>query len=290
MRSPIGGTARVLAVAVLALACKRNVPSKQPVVEEPSPAAPAVDAGPGGAPPDVKAPPASAWGTPSGLSYTILVQGKGKDTPEPQDLVEVHYAGWTGDGQLFDSALGPASSQFELNTAMPGWIEALSHMVEGEKRRLWVPEKLTYGQDNPRHRTPPGALVFDLELMKIIKRPRPLPAPEDVSGPPRGAKRLHSGIAWRPLERGKGHHHPRPTDTVQVHYTRWTPDGKMIDSSLGSGQPTTMRVNSMGPAWTEALRLLVPGGKGRFWMPAALVSWAGPATTVVYDIELVAIK
>jgi FKBP-type peptidyl-prolyl cis-trans isomerase len=284
-------TCLFLAALALVSACKRNTPAApaSPPPAAPAPAAPAA-ASPTAAPSDVKAAPGDAWGTPSGLSYKILTPGTGTGNPEPQDLVDVHFAGWTADGQLFDSALAPASTQFELATAMPGWIEALSHMVEGEKRRLWVPAKLSYAQDDPRKRTPPGALVFDLELVKIIKRPRPVPAPADVAAPPRSAKRGKGGVRWRMLSKGAGHHHPRPRDTVQVHYTRWTPDGKMIDSSLAAGQPTTMRADSMGPAWTEALHLLVPGGKARFWMPAALVSWAGPATTVVYDIELVAIK
>ena len=44
-----------------------------------------------------------------------------------------------------------------------GWTEGLQLMVEGEKVRFWIPEKLAYqGRQEPR-----GLLVFDVELLKI---------------------------------------------------------------------------------------------------------------------------
>jgi FKBP-type peptidyl-prolyl cis-trans isomerase len=36
-------------------------------------------------------------------------------------------------------------------------------MVEGEKRRFWIPESLAYGGKGPIY----GDLVFDIELIKI---------------------------------------------------------------------------------------------------------------------------
>jgi peptidylprolyl isomerase len=38
-------------------------------------------------------------------------------------------------------------------------------MVEGEKTRFWIPEKLAYKGE----RAPYGLLVFDIELLKIAK-------------------------------------------------------------------------------------------------------------------------
>ena len=39
-------------------------------------------------------------------------------------------------------------------------------MVEGEKTRFWIPSELAYGNRPGR---PQGTLVFDVELLKIIK-------------------------------------------------------------------------------------------------------------------------
>src|SRR5690606_19279726 len=56
-------------------------------------------------------------------------------------------------------------------------------------------------------------------------------APKDVAAPPAGAKKSASGLAWVVLKEGTGNKSPGATDKVTVHYTGWTKDGKMFDSS-----------------------------------------------------------
>jgi FKBP-type peptidyl-prolyl cis-trans isomerase len=117
------------------------------------------------APPDVAAPPADAARTPSGLATKVLKPGTGAQHPRPTSRVNVHYSGWTTDGQMFDSSVArnePIS--FGLNQVIPGWTEGVQLMVEGEHRRLWIPEKLAYGGQRG---APQGMLVFDVELIKI---------------------------------------------------------------------------------------------------------------------------
>jgi FKBP-type peptidyl-prolyl cis-trans isomerase len=115
-------------------------------------------------PPDVKAPPADAAKTPSGLASKVITPGTGKTHPRPTDQVTVHYTGWTTDGKMFDSSVArgmPAT--FPLNGVIAGWTEGLQLMVTGETRRLWIPEQLAY----KGLRDPKGVLVFDVELIKI---------------------------------------------------------------------------------------------------------------------------
>ena len=116
------------------------------------------------APPDVKAPPADAKKTPSGLAYKVLKPGTGKKHPAATDSVTVHYSGWTTDGKLFDSSVvRNAPATFPLNGVIAGWTEGVQLMVEGEKTRFWIPENLAYkGVRDPR-----GMLVFEVELIKI---------------------------------------------------------------------------------------------------------------------------
>jgi len=45
-------------------------------------------------------------------------------------------------------------------------------MVEGEKRRFWIPESMAY---KGKPGAPLGMLVFDVELLKIVT-PAPQPA------------------------------------------------------------------------------------------------------------------
>ena len=58
-----------------------------------------------------------------------------------------------------------------------------------------------------------------------------LPAPDDVAAPPDTAEVTDTGLASVVLQEGTGEEHPGPVDTVKVHYTGWTTDGKMVDSS-----------------------------------------------------------
>ena len=87
------------------------------------------------APPDVKAAPADAKKTSSGLAYKVLTPGKGKQHPTAQNEVTVReYTGWTTDGKMFDSSVtrGQAAT-FPLNRVIAGWTEGVQLMVEGEK-------------------------------------------------------------------------------------------------------------------------------------------------------------
>ena len=56
--------------------------------------------------------------------------------------------------------------------------------------------------------------------------------PADVKTPPADAQSTGSGLAYKVLTPGTGTHHPNKADMVTVHYTGWTTDGKMFDSSL----------------------------------------------------------
>ena len=118
-------------------------------------------------PDDVKAVPADAKKTASGLAYKIITPGKGKQHPTSTSEVTVHYTGWTTDGKMFDSSVARGEpATFPLNGVIKGWTEGVQLMAEGEKARFWIPEPLAYGG----RRAPFGMLVFDIELLKIVNK------------------------------------------------------------------------------------------------------------------------
>ena len=129
---------------------------------------------------------------------------------------------------MFDStvARGTAST-FPLDRVMAGWRECVILMTIGETRRCWVPQALAY---NGRAGRPTGTVVFDIELVDL--RPSPLIPPADVKAPPDDAKRTANGLAYKVLRPGKGTRSPSPFSQVSVHYTGWTTDGRMFDSSV----------------------------------------------------------
>ncbi len=242
------------------------------------------------APPDVAGPPADAERTESGLASKVLEPGRGDAHPDAWDEVRVHYTGWTTDGEMFDSSVArgqPAS--FPLDGVIAGWTEGLQLMVAGERRRFWIPESLAY-QGRPG--TPQGMLVFDVELLEITDKPEPPRAPEDVAAPPANAERTESGLASKVLERGTGTRHPAATDTVRVHYSGWTTDGRMFDSSVVRGEPASFRLDHVIRGWTEGLQLMVAGEKRRLWIPEELAYQGrpgAPAGMLVFDVELLEI-
>jgi FKBP-type peptidyl-prolyl cis-trans isomerase len=122
-----------------------------------------------------------------------------------------------------------------------------------------------------------------------------IPAPDDVAAPPKDAKKTPSGLASKVLTAGKGEDHPKATSQVTVHYTGWTTDGKMFDSSVARGEPATFPLNQVIKGWTEGVQLMVVGEKRRFWIPAELAYGTNPPAgfprgMLVFDIELLSIK
>jgi peptidylprolyl isomerase len=120
-----------------------------------------------------------------------------------------------------------------------------------------------------------------------------LPPPPDVAAPPPDSVKAPSGLSTRVLQRGTGQRHPRTGDTVAVHYTGWTTDGKMFDSSVQRGQPSEFRVDQVIRGWTEGLQMMVEGEKRRLWIPESLAYQGQPGQPqgmLVFDVELIDIK
>ena len=126
-------------------------------------------------PDNVSAPPRNAQRTASGLASLVLQRGRGTRHPIATDQVEVHYTGWRAEnGEMFDSSVVRGEpARFGLNRVIPGWTEGVQLMVEGERRRLWIPANLAY---EGRPGAPQGMLVFDVELLRILTPPAEAPA------------------------------------------------------------------------------------------------------------------
>jgi peptidylprolyl isomerase len=241
------------------------------------------------APADVAAPPVDATKTASGLVSKTITAGTGKTHPVATNLVTVHYTGWTTDGKMFDSSVSRGKpSTFPLDKVIAGWTEGVQLMVAGETRRFWIPEALAYKGQQGR---PRGTLVFDVELMSFTESPTQAPA--DVKSPPSDARRTASGLSYKVLTAGVGGRHPKSSSAVTVHYSGWTTDGKLFDSSLVRGMPVTFPLDGVIPGWTEGVQLMVEGEKTRFWIPEALAYKGQPGQPkgmLVFDIELIKIN
>jgi peptidylprolyl isomerase len=235
-------------------------------------------------PSDVAAPPASAGKTRNGVASEVLKPGTGDARPGKDDVVIIDYSAWTTDGKMFDSSVARGRpSEMQLKNMLPGLAEGIEQMQVGESRRLWIPEKQAF---KGKEGKPKGTVVFDVTLLEI-----PTHAPADVKTPPAEATKTGSGLVYQVLKPGTGTHHPNKADTVTVQYTGWTTDGKMFDSTLTRGAPSSFPLDRVIPGWTEGMALMVEGEKARFWIPERLAykGASAPYGDLVFDIELIKI-
>jgi FKBP-type peptidyl-prolyl cis-trans isomerase FkpA/FKBP-type peptidyl-prolyl cis-trans isomerase FklB len=112
---------------------------------------------------------------PSGLLYFEVKPGTG-DSPKATDKVKVHYRGTAIDGIEFDSSIKRGEpAEFPLNGVIACWTEGLQLMKVGGKGKLICPSDIAYG-DQGRPGIKPGAtLVFEVELLEIVKAEAPKP-------------------------------------------------------------------------------------------------------------------
>ena len=104
-----------------------------------------------------------------------------------------------------------------------------------------------------------------------------------------------SGLKYEQIRAGAGAY-PAATDKVKVHYTGWTVDGEMVDSSHRRGQPASFKLNRVIKGWTEGLQLMQPGATYQFTIPPELaygkrgVGKIPADATLVFLVTLIGIE
>lgn len=111
-----------------------------------------------------------------------------------------------------------------------------------------------------------------------------------------GAEVTDSGLIYFELKKGDGEH-PKPSDTVKVHYHGTLPNGRVFDSSVDRGEPISFPLNQVIPCWVEGLQKMRAGGKSKLVCPAKLAygnRGAGvliePGAALTFEVELLAIE
>ena len=234
-------------------------------------------------PPDLAEPPADAQRMESGLVTKRLAGGSGPAIGEAQ-IARMRFTVWKSDGTVVQHVPAGQTVMLPVAKMLPGWREAMLMMSVGESRRAWVPSALGAGKIAEGE-----SFVIDTELVEIVDPPS---TPPDVAAPPADATTTESGLAYRVLRPGSGTRRPTRRDRVAVHYSGWTADGKMFDSSISRGQPSVFPLDGVIRGWIEGLQLMVEGERTRFWIPAKLAyghDKTKPQGMLVFDVELVKI-
>ncbi|HEY2684759.1 MAG TPA: FKBP-type peptidyl-prolyl cis-trans isomerase [Steroidobacteraceae bacterium] len=111
-----------------------------------------------------------------------------------------------------------------------------------------------------------------------------------------GIKTLPSGLQYRVLEAGDAKAPPLvPTDIVNLRYRAELADGTVLDRSESHAQPPVFRVDSVIPAWRDALLAMHPGDKWQIYVPPEMGYGANsppplpPGALIVYQLDLLAV-
>ena len=106
---------------------------------------------------------------PEEFASNILVEGSG-EAIEIGDVVNVHYSGWTWDGNQFDSSWErgrPAEFTVSPQNLIQGFVQALEGVAVGSQVIAIIPPELGYG-DTGTGSIPGGAtLVFVVDVLSI---------------------------------------------------------------------------------------------------------------------------
>jgi FKBP-type peptidyl-prolyl cis-trans isomerase FklB len=107
---------------------------------------------------------------PDGLQYKIIKEGEGA-SPGATDKVRVNYRGTLVSGREFDSSYKRNQPlEIGVSQVIPGWSEALKMMKVGAKWEIYIPSNLAYKESGYPPIIPPNsALIFDVELLEIVK-------------------------------------------------------------------------------------------------------------------------
>jgi len=226
----------------------------------------------------------------SGLEIWDVKEGTG-DAAVKGQTVTIHYTGWTLDGKIFDSSVQRgATATFPLPNLIKGWQEGIPGMKAGGVRRLKIPSDLAYGDRGSPPRIPAKAtLVFEIELFRDPMKLPDLTAKE--------WKKQDNGVRIWDVKEGTGDPVAKGA-TVKIHYTGWTLNGKVFDSSRSdNGKPVEFALGSLIRGWQEYVPGMKVGGVRLMELPPEFAygkQGAGadipPDSTLVFEIEVFGAK
>ena len=230
--------------------------------------------------------------TPSGLHYTVMVEGKGPK-PDAYAKVKVHYKGMLMDGTEFDSTYRRKEPfGFKLYQGRPeGLKEGIALMNVGAKYKLFIPPALGFGNRGIGSKIPPNAgLVYEVELISFEPGPE---MPKFREGNPDAQKTTEEGLIYEVLKEGTG---PSPGEgmLVDIEFSFWTLGGELVDSSVIRGAPWKMNVGkAREKIFNLGTLLLKEGGRNRYVVPPELAfgksgrgALVPPNATLVFEMEL----
>lgn len=225
--------------------------------------------------------------TASGLQYGVLTAGREEPPPAANDVVIVHYTGWLTNGTRFDSSRDRDEPfRTPLDGVIAGWIEGLQLMAPGARYKFVIPPALGYGDRVVSSIPANSTLVFDVELLEVIRMPRFRPADQDKQ------QTRESGLKYEVVKKGTG---PAcsPGDGVSFRFALFSVDGELKVCTEQNNQRLSGTRDTLAfPFLQELMDLMQVGDVFRVEVPAELcqkdrpIAGLPPGATTVWEIEL----
>jgi peptidylprolyl isomerase len=226
----------------------------------------------------------------SGIEYLIQERGQG-DLAVLNDVVKVHYVLMLEDSTVIDSSRErgePVSFKLGAGQVIKGWDVAFTYLHQGDKAWIRIPPDLGYGDRAMGNIPPNSLLIFDVEVVDIIRAPEPYSIDEKTT-----VHSLPSGLRYSIVDKGKGKKLEEGM-RVKVHYTGFFEDLSMFDSSVERDQPIEIILGRgmVIKGWEEGLAQLRVGDKARLWIPYQMAYGEQgrgpipPRADLIFDVEV----
>ena len=184
---------------------------------------------------------------------------------------------------------GQSVSRQDMDLDIPAFMQAVEDVLKGSELKLETSEMqqiLSDYQKKEREEIEAKANNNKVDGEKFL----------DENKKKDGVKQTESGLQYKVIKEGDGKK-PTSEDTVVVHYRGTLIDGSEFDSSYARGEPAELGVGRVIKGWQEALQLMPVGSKWQIAVPSDLAygqrgagGQIGPNATLLFDIELIAIK
>ena len=184
---------------------------------------------------------------------------------------------------------GQSVSRQDMDLDVPAFIQAVEDVLKGTDLKLDMKEMqqiLSDYQKKEREQMVAQASTNKLDGEKYLEQNKTK----------EGVKQTESGLQYKVITAGEGKK-PSADATVVVHYKGTLIDGTEFDSSYSRGEPAELGVSHVIKGWQEALQLMPVGSKWQVVVPSELAygqhgagGKIGPNATLLFDIELIAIK
>jgi FKBP-type peptidyl-prolyl cis-trans isomerase FkpA len=140
----------------------------------------------------------TATQTPEGVYVAVSQEGAG-EKPADGDTVVVHYTGKLLDGKVFDSSLDttlrpgariePIRFPIGRGQVIKGWDIGIAALKKGSKATLLIPSTLGYGLQSSGPIPANSVLIFEVQLVDVVKGAPEAPAALNGPAVPAGLQR-----------------------------------------------------------------------------------------------------